>query len=294
MHTPEIETSAGGEIMPASEEAASSAGKFLLCEQCQAPVDRDQRYCVRCGARQSHARNPATSYFASAARSRRTGAPRQRPEGFLRGPAFALFLVLLPLGVGIGVLVGRSGSSNNNDKLIAALQKQQPVVASAPATGAAATATPSAASSGNLASDFTLQRGFAIKLSALPIQGSDQAAVSRAEQEARAKGASQVGLINPKDFKITPAQSAASYVIYSGQFRTRAQAASALAKLKGRFPGAEVIALAPVSSAAAPVIAHTAYGTVHRIAGSRPWHELPARLASRPLDRSPGSAASRA
>src|SRR6516225_12171522 len=165
MHTPEIETSAGGEIMPASEEAASSAGKFLLCEQCQAPVDRDQRYCVRCGARQSHARNPATSYFASAARSRRTGAPRQRPEGFLRGPAFTLFLVLLPLGVGIGVLVGRSGSSNNNDKLIAALQKQQPVVASAPTTTAPTTAASSGAPSGNLASDFALQRGFTIKLS---------------------------------------------------------------------------------------------------------------------------------
>src|SRR6516225_4949412 len=163
MHTPEIETSAGGEIMPASEEAASSAGKFLLCEQCQAPVDRDQRYCVRCGARQSHARNPATSYFASAARSRRTGAPRQRPEGFLRGPAFALFLVLLPLGVGIGVLVGRSGSSNNNDKLISALQKQQPVVASSRgSSGASAPVAASGASSSNLPSDFALQRGFAV------------------------------------------------------------------------------------------------------------------------------------
>jgi hypothetical protein len=251
--------------------AAAPAPQFLLCEQCQAPVDRDQRYCVRCGARQSHAPNPATSYFASAARSRRTGAPRQRPEGFLRGPAFALFLVLLPLGVGIGVLVGRSGSSNNNDKLISALQKQQPVVASAPTVGAPATAAASSAvSSGDLPSDFTLQSGFALKLSTLPIQGTDQAAVARAEQEARAKGASQVGLINPKDFKLTPAQGAASYIIYSGQFRTRAEAVKALAKLKGRFPAAEVIAVAPVATAAAPVVAHTAYGTVHKIAGSRP------------------------
>jgi len=309
MRIPEIETRPDGEIMPSTEETASSPGngapeapgrveaptvvapaagnavpapdapaagrpapgrEFLLCEQCQAPVDRDQRYCVRCGARQSHARNPATSYFATAARNRRTGAPQQRPEGFLRGPAFALFLVLLPLGVGIGVLVGRSGSSNNNDKLIAALQKQQPVVASAPTTGVPTTAASSGAPSRNLASDFALQRGFAIKLSTLPIQGTDQAAVTRAEQEARAKGASQVGLINPKDFKLTPAQSPSSYVIFSGQFKTRAEAVKALAKLKSHFPGAEVIAVAPVAAAAAPVLAHTAYGTVHKIAGSRP------------------------
>jgi hypothetical protein len=310
MRIPEIETRPDGEIMPSSEETKSSAGngapeasgrveaptvvtppagnavpapdapaaggpapgrEFLLCEQCQAPVDRDQRYCVRCGARQSHARNPATSYFAAAARNRRTGAPQQRSEGFLRGPAFALFLVLLPLGVGIGVLVGRSGSSNNNDKLIAALQKQQPVVAGAPTTVAPTTAASGRPPSGNLVSDFTLRRGFAIKLSTLPIQGTDQAAVTRAEQEARAKGASQVGLINPKDFKLTPAQSPSSYVIFSGQFETRAEAVKALAKLKSHFPGAEVIAVAPVApAAAAPVLAHTAYGTVHKIAGSRP------------------------
>jgi len=45
---------------------------------------------------------------------------------------------------------------------------------------------------------------------------------------------------------------------------------TALAKLKSHFPGAEVIAVAPVAAAAAPVLAHTTYGTVHKIAGSRP------------------------
>jgi len=275
MNPPEIQTlpdsEITAEIRPAADAAVADVGQqYLLCEQCQAPVDRDQRYCVRCGARQSHARNPATSYFASVARSRRTGAPQPRSEGFLRGPAFALFLVLLPLGVGIGVLVGRSGSTNNNDKLIAALQKQQPVVASAPTSGPAAAAASSGVSAGNLPSDFALQSGYTVKLSTLPVQGTDQATVARAEQEARAKGASHVGLINPKDFKLTPAQGAASYIIFSGQFKTRAQAASALAKLKRRFPGAEVVAVGPVAATAAPVVAHTAYGTVHKIAGSRP------------------------
>jgi hypothetical protein len=269
--TEEIERSpelvrAGG---VAAEAAPEQQQQFLLCEQCHAPVDRDQRYCVRCGARQSHARNPAASYFAASARSRRAGPPQQRREGFLRGPAFALFLVLLPLAVAVGVLVGRGGSSNNNDKLIAALEKQQPVVTS-PSSGTSASAVSSATPSGNLASDFSLARGYAVKLSTLPTQRTDQAAVARAEQEARAKGATQVGLINPKDFKSTPSQGASNYVIYSGQFKTKAQATKALAKLKSKFPGAQVIAVAPAASASTPVVAHTAYGTVHKIAGSRP------------------------
>jgi hypothetical protein len=274
VESPAVVAPPAGTAIPASDaSAAPTPGpgpQYLLCEQCRAPVDRDQRYCVRCGARQSHARDPATSYFAAAARNRRTAAPPQRSEGLLRGPALALFLVLLPLGVAIGVLVGRSGSPNNNDKLIAALQKQQPVVATSQGNGAPLSTAASGASSSNLPSDFALQRGFAVKLSTLPIQGTDQSAAARAEQEARARGASQVGLINPKDFKITPSQGATSYIIFSGQFKARAQAMKALAKLKPRFPGAEVIAVGAVAVAAAPVIAHTAYGVVHKIAGSRP------------------------
>src|SRR2546421_5043713 len=237
---PRNEIEGSGGIVPAD---AREHPHYLLCEHCQAPVDRDQRYCVRCGARQSHARNPATTYFATAARSRRTGAPPPRAEGGLRGPLFALVLVLLPLGVGIGVLIGRSGSGNSNDKLISALQKQQPVVA---ATQGAGASTAAATASGNLPSDFSLARGFAVKLSTLPTQGTDRAAVAKAEQEARAKGAQQVGLINPKDFKVTPSQGASSYVIYSGEFKTKADATRALAKLRSHFPAAKVIQLSPV------------------------------------------------
>jgi hypothetical protein len=286
MNPTQIETHPGGGGAPASGEierageigrnggivAASTRERpqFLLCEHCQAPVDRDQRYCVRCGARQSHARNPATSYFAAAARSRRTGGSGQRPEGrALRGPVFAVLLVLLPLAVALGVLVGRGNGGNNDSKLIAALEKQQPAVAST-GTGAVASTVAGGASTGNLPSDFSLPRGFVVKLSTLPLQGTDQAAAAKAEQEARAKGAGQVGLINPKDFRTTPSQGASNYVIYSGQFKTRPEAQKALAKLKAHFPGAQVIEVAPAASApAAPVIAHTAYGTVHQVAGAR-------------------------
>lgn len=249
--------------------AAAQQQQFLLCEHCHAPVDRDQRYCVRCGARQSHARDPATTYFAAAARSRRTRAAQARPEGKLRGPLFALVLVLLPLGVAVGVLVGRGGSGSGNDKLISELAKQ-PLVVTSPSGAAAATPAASEPTPGSLPSDFSLPRGFAVKLSTLPLRGTGQAAVAKAEQEARAKGASQVGLINPKDFKTNPSQGASNYVIYSGQFKTRAEADKALAKLRPRFPGAQVIAVEPLASAPAPVLAHTEYGEAHQIAGSRP------------------------
>lgn len=257
-HIGQIEQHGGAVVAPQPTQ-------FLLCEHCQAPVDRDQRYCVRCGARQSHARNPATAYFAAAARSRRTGvAPRQQPQGSLNGPLFVLFLIVLPLAVAVGVLAGRSGSGESNDKLIAALQR--PIAVGA--TGASTTPAPSVPS-GNLSSDFSLAHGYAVKLSTLPFGGTDQAAVSRAEQEARTKGADQVGLINPKDFNVTPSQGASNYVLYSGQFKTKAQAQKALQKLKAHFPGAQVIAVAEVAAASAAVVAHTAYGTVHKIAGSR-------------------------
>jgi hypothetical protein len=264
-----IERSAQTKISGRGGAAPASQPRFLLCEHCHAPVERDQRYCVRCGTRQSHAANPATSYFAAAARSRRTGSPQPRRGGTLRGPWAALLLVLLPLGVAAGVLVGKGGASSNNDQLISALLKQPLTVAS---TGAAASpsAQASETTSANLASDFTLTRGYAVKLSALPVTGTSQAAVSKAEQEARGKGATEVGLINPKDFKTKPDQGSSNYVIYSGQFKARAQAQRALAKLKPRFPGAEVIEVSQASAAAAPVVAHTEFGTVHQIAGSRP------------------------
>jgi hypothetical protein len=254
--------------------------QFLLCEQCQAPVDRDQRYCVRCGTRQTHAANPAVGYFAADARRRRTGngAPPSRGSGGVRALVFALFFALLPLAVGIGVLVGR-GDSGANDKLIAALEKQKPVVVAAPGAAApgaspsTAASTPSTAAShsGNLPSDFSLGSGFVVKLSTLPVRGTQRSAVTRAEQAARAKGATNVGLINPKDFTTTPKQGSTNYIIYSGQFKTRAEAQRALAKLKPRFPTAEVIAVGAVGGGGGgTVVAHTEFGTVHKVAGFKP------------------------
>lgn len=264
--------SAQQQVPSVEQQPPGGHQQFLLCEQCRAPVDRDQRYCVQCGARQTHASNPAVAYFSAAASGRRSARGQSRPAGSLRAPVFGLFFVLLPLAVALGVLVGRSSSpSTNNDKLIGALLSQRPAAGSATPTGTAAVA---GTSSGSLPSDFSLHSGFVVKLSTLPVQGTEASAVATAEQAARAKGAPQVGLINPKDFRTTPDQGAADYLIYSGEFKSRGAAQRALAKLKHSFPGAELIAVTAVgssASAAAPaVVAHTAYGTVHKIAGSKP------------------------
>lgn len=86
------------------------------CETCDAPVDREQRYCVSCGTHRRLVADPAARYLALAsARARaaragaRPGAGRRRnqaPSSLLT----ALVLAVIPVAVAIGVLVGHSGS----------------------------------------------------------------------------------------------------------------------------------------------------------------------------------------
>jgi len=45
--------------------------QYESCQECGAPLDRQQRYCVNCAARRSDASNPAARYFAAASRDRR-------------------------------------------------------------------------------------------------------------------------------------------------------------------------------------------------------------------------------
>jgi hypothetical protein len=90
-----------------------------------------------------------------------------------------------------------------------------------------------------------------VKLETLSTRCVTQATVTADESAAKAKGATQLGLLNPADTRTTPDQGAASYVVYSGFYATKAAATQALGKLQGHFPGAAVIAVAPVTAAAA-------------------------------------------
>jgi hypothetical protein len=115
------------------------------CEECGAPLDPQQRYCVECAARRGNGSNPASRYFAAMSKkSRRPMVKGQAktPGGGSRAAAVGFF-ALLPIAVALGVVVGRSGSGDSNeDALLKALhQAEQQQVAAAPAVTEAEAAT---------------------------------------------------------------------------------------------------------------------------------------------------------
>ena len=166
--------------------------EYETCEQCTAPVEATQRYCVVCGTRRKHVYDPAARYLAEATGHRRSAvASRARQSSSPRrsaGLGLALALAAIPIAVAIGVLIGRPGSDVNS-KLLAALRAEKPPVVNvngggaasgataASATTAAATSTPAA----RLTSTFGLQAGYAIQLQTLPGSGTTAATVAAAE-----------------------------------------------------------------------------------------------------------------
>jgi len=119
------------------------------CEECGAPMDPQQRYCVNCAARRGNGANPSSRYFASMSRRARPPLVRQTPKQSPTSRAAVVgFFALLPIAVVIGVAIGRSGSNEgDNEALLKALQQRQATAASTAAGPAAATtaATPKAA-----------------------------------------------------------------------------------------------------------------------------------------------------
>jgi|SoimicmetaTmtLMA_FD_contig_101_43124_length_2660_multi_2_in_0_out_0_4 hypothetical protein len=116
--------------------------KYEPCEECGAPLDPQQRYCVNCAARRGNGANPASRYFATM--SKRAHRPLLRApakNGSNSRAAAVGFFALLPIAVAIGVVVGRSGNdSGENEALLEALRNRPAAVASTAAgtTGAAA------------------------------------------------------------------------------------------------------------------------------------------------------------
>ena len=129
-----------------SERPLASVGKHEPCEECGAPLDPQQRYCVNCAARRGNGANPSSRYFA--AMSKRAHRPPPRPPakaGSGSRAAAVGFFALLPIAVAIGVVVGRSGNDGGeNEALLEALRNQ-------PATVAGTTAGANAASAGGKA-----------------------------------------------------------------------------------------------------------------------------------------------
>jgi hypothetical protein len=255
------------------KQSAKAAGngkpKYVNCEECGAPLDEKQRYCVSCGARRRDQEGPAVKYLAKAGRKTRSGTGRAKGSSGARAAA-VLFFVVLPIAVAIGVLVGK-GNGGNNDQQLADAIKQLQTNGTASGQLASTAATP-------IASDFTLDQGYTVELKTLP-STSDQAAVDAAKQDATSKGATAVGIINPADFTVTPAPAGGGLVLYSGQFKTKAEATKALAKIKSKFPGAQVVAVKRAAGAAGAgkLVAKSKYGDVHQVAG---FQATPQKVAS--------------
>jgi hypothetical protein len=122
-----------------------AAEPYQQCDECGAPVDKAQRYCVACGAHRRHVNDPAARYLSHATARSRTSraaaAPGRTPRsgGRSRGLGTALVLALIPVVAAVGVMVGRS-SNNNDARLIQQLAKRQAAVVTSPAAGATTTA----------------------------------------------------------------------------------------------------------------------------------------------------------
>jgi hypothetical protein len=106
------------------------------CEECGAPMDPQQRYCVECAARRGNGSNPSSRYFAAMSKKSRrplTRSQTKAPGGGSRAAAVGFF-ALLPIAVALGVVVGRSGSGDSNEEaLLKALhQAEKQQVAAAP------------------------------------------------------------------------------------------------------------------------------------------------------------------
>ena len=116
------------------------------CEECGAPMDPQQRYCVECAARRGNGSNPASRYFAAMSKKSRrplTKGQTRKAGGGSRAAAVGFF-ALLPIAVALGVVVGRSGSGESNEQaLLKALHQaeKQQVATAAPAEEEETTAT---------------------------------------------------------------------------------------------------------------------------------------------------------
>jgi hypothetical protein len=125
-------------------------GTYEPCEECGAPLDPQQRYCVNCAARRGNGANPASRYFA--AMSKKARRPLTRPPA-KAGPgsraAAVAFFALLPVAVALGVVLGRGDSGGgDNEALLQALRQQEAATAVATTAGPTPAATANAAKKG--------------------------------------------------------------------------------------------------------------------------------------------------
>jgi hypothetical protein len=148
---------------------------------------------------------------------------------------------VVALVLGVGVLIGRSVSGST--KRAAAPQ----VISVGGAAGGPATS--SASTGPKFTGDWPAGKdGYTVELKALPKAGTQPAAVAAAKSDAGSKGAANVGALDSDSYA---SLSGGQYVVYSGVYKTQAEAAKALKGLKAKFPQAKVIHVAQSGGASA-------------------------------------------
>jgi hypothetical protein len=219
---------------PILSSSAASQGTGGACAACGAPLAADQRYCLECGERR-----PLTSEFLrsgspAAPASPPAAPPRPAPaRGGEARPNSLLTLLagvgVLLLAMGVGVLIGRAGSSGG---------KPAPAQVITVAAGGGGSGTSAAASEESFTGDWPSgTKGYTVQLQALP-EGTTASAVEAAKTAASAKGASSVGALKDSEYS---SLSGSGYLIYSGVYHKQAEAQKALGSLKSKFPGAKVV-----------------------------------------------------
>jgi hypothetical protein len=177
----------------------------------------------------------------------------QRPIGSQQAPAGdaprsnAVTVIagvgVLLLAMGVGVLIGRSGSGA---KQTAASAPQVISVGTGSTTGANTGATQSP----SFTDDWPAgTNGYTVQLQTLAQASTQTSAVEAAKAAASAKGAKGVGALKSEDFS---SLKAGSYIVYAGVYHKKAEAQKALVGLRKGFPGASVITVSSDSASASP------------------------------------------
>lgn len=219
------------------------------CAVCDAPLASDQRYCLRCGTRRAEARLPFEELLREPRVRERerellgaSAAPALPPPWYLSPFAGLAGLAALAL-IGLGILVG---TLLDDPAAPPRPIVQKPPVVNITNTGGAPAA-PGGAASAFVGDWPEGQDGWTVQLKTLLKDGTLPDAVSAAKDDVAAKGAPDVGALDSDSY---PSLDPGSYVIYSGVFDSRKQAARAARKLSKDYPGAKPVKVSGGAGAA--------------------------------------------
>ncbi len=136
----------------------------------------------------------------------------------------------------VGVLIGKGGGSDNQT---AAAPSVIHVQGGGTSGGGGASKGVGNTSGGAFKSDWPSgTTGYTVEIGSLDKAGSTPDDVAAAKSQASSKGAPKVGALDSDQYGSLPG---GKYVVYSGVYKTKAEATKALKPLKSSFPNATVV-----------------------------------------------------